>query len=86
MIDTSQEALDRGQKQIATQLNQAAKKKKYSTAERDTFLSKLHPSITYDGLKNCDVVVEAVFEDLGLKHKIIKQVRKQYKMPLIINF
>jgi 3-hydroxyacyl-CoA dehydrogenase len=37
-------------------------------------MSKLHPSLNYDSLKNSDVVVEAVFEDLALKHKIIKQV------------
>lgn len=74
LIDTSQDALDRGMKQITTQLNSAAKKKKYSSAERDVFLSKLHPSLTYEPLKNADVVVEAVFEDLNLKHKIIKQV------------
>jgi enoyl-CoA hydratase/long-chain 3-hydroxyacyl-CoA dehydrogenase len=74
LLDTSQEALDRGQKQIVTQLNTAAKRKKFTTAERDTFISKLHPSLSYDSLKNADVVIEAVFEDLGLKHKIIKQV------------
>ncbi|KAI6182233.1 Mitochondrial trifunctional protein alpha subunit [Aphelenchoides bicaudatus] len=74
LIDTSQEALDRGQKQISTQLNTATKKKKYSTAERDVFMSKLHPSLSYDSLKNADVVIEAVFEDMGLKHKIIKQL------------
>jgi len=74
LLDTSQEALDRGLKQIATQLNTASKKKKYSTSERDTFMSKLHPSLNYDSLKNSDVVIEAVFEDLGLKHKIIKQL------------
>jgi 3-hydroxyacyl-CoA dehydrogenase len=75
LLDTSQEALDRGLKQISTQINTAAKKKKYSEAERDVFLSKLHPSLSYDKLKNSDVVIEAVFENMALKHKIIKQVR-----------
>lgn len=28
----------------------------------------------YNAIKNTDVVIEAVFEDLGLKHKVIKQI------------
>lgn len=74
LIDTSQEGLDRGLKQISTQMNTAVKKKKYSESERDTYLSKLHSSLNYDLLRKCDVVIEAVFEDLGLKHKIVQQV------------
>ncbi|KAI6208211.1 Mitochondrial trifunctional protein alpha subunit [Aphelenchoides besseyi] len=74
LLDTSQEGLDRGLKQIATQLNGAAKRKKYSTAERDTFFSKLHPTMDYSSLSNVDVVIEAVFEDMSLKHKIVKQL------------
>lgn len=30
--------------------------------------------MNYEDLKDADVVIEAVFEDLPLKHKIIKQV------------
>ncbi|KAI6229053.1 Mitochondrial trifunctional protein alpha subunit [Aphelenchoides fujianensis] len=74
LVDTSQEGLDRGLKQIATNLNTAAKKKKFSTAERDLFFSKLHPTMSYDALRHSDVVIEAVFEEMSLKHKIIKQL------------
>lgn len=74
LIDTSQEALDRGLKQISTQLDGAVKRKKYSHCERDVFFSNLTPSLSYEPLHNADVVIEAVFEDLSLKHKIIKKV------------
>ena len=75
LLDTSSDAIDRGLKQITSQINQASKRKKYSSAERDVFLSKLHPTLDYNRLSNADVVIEAVFEDMSLKHKIIKQVR-----------
>jgi len=74
LIDMSQEALDRGQKQISDQLNGAVKRKRYSKAERDVFFSHLHATTSYDKLKNAEVVIEAVFEDLSLKHKIIQQI------------
>lgn len=42
--------------------------------ERDSILSKLDPTITYDNFGKCDMVIEAVFEDLSIKHKVIKEV------------
>uniref|UniRef100_A0AC34RC90 Enoyl-CoA hydratase n=1 Tax=Panagrolaimus sp. JU765 TaxID=591449 RepID=A0AC34RC90_9BILA len=74
LIDTSQDALDRGQKQIAGQLDGSVKRKKYSRADRDVYFSHLTPTTSYDALKNSEVVIEAVFEDLALKHKIIQQI------------
>ena len=74
LVDMSQDALDRGEKQISDQLNGAVKRKRYSKAEKDVFFSHLHPTTSYDKLKNAEVVIEAVFEDLSLKHKIIQQL------------
>jgi enoyl-CoA hydratase/long-chain 3-hydroxyacyl-CoA dehydrogenase len=80
LIDVNQEALDRGLKQIATQMEGAVKRKKYSVAERATFLTKLNSSIDYTPLKKADVVIEAVFEDLNLKHQIIQKVDTFYRI------
>ena len=74
LIDTSNEALDRGQKQIIAQLDGAVKRKRYTKPERDAYLSRLNPTTSYDELRNADVVIEAVFEDLKLKHKILQQI------------
>uniref|UniRef100_A0A7E4ZXR9 Trifunctional enzyme subunit alpha, mitochondrial n=1 Tax=Panagrellus redivivus TaxID=6233 RepID=A0A7E4ZXR9_PANRE len=74
LIDTNQEGLDRGLKQIATQLDGSVKRKRYSKPERDAYFARLTPTTSYDKLNKADVVIEAVFEDLGLKHKIIQQL------------
>lgn len=37
-------------------------------------MSKLQPTLDYDKLKNSDVVIEAVFEDINVKHKVIKEI------------
>jgi enoyl-CoA hydratase/long-chain 3-hydroxyacyl-CoA dehydrogenase len=44
--------------------------------ERDVILTELEPTLNYDSFKNCDIVIEAVFEDLGLKHRVIKEVEQ----------
>jgi len=37
-------------------------------------LTKLDPSTSYEHFQKCDIIVEAVFEDLALKHKVVKEV------------
>jgi len=74
LIDMNQDALDRGEKQISSQLDGQVKKKKITKSERDVYFSKLNPTTSYNELRNADVVIEAVFEDLNLKHKIIQQL------------
>lgn len=37
-------------------------------------VSNLVASCDYSAMKNSDIVIEAVFEDLALKHKVIKQI------------
>lgn len=42
--------------------------------EKDRFLSNLSPTLNYDGFKKADIVIEAVFEDINIKHKVLKEV------------
>lgn len=39
-------------------------------------MSNLDPTLTYENFKNCDMVIEAVFEDIGIKHKVVKEVEQ----------
>ncbi|XP_032815237.1 trifunctional enzyme subunit alpha, mitochondrial [Petromyzon marinus] len=72
--DTSMEGLGRGQQQIYKGLSDKVKKKTLSTFERDTVLSHLHPQLDLNGFKTADMVIEAVFEDLDLKHRVMKEI------------
>lgn len=42
--------------------------------ERDKFLSSLVPTLNYNDFKTADMVIEAVFEDISIKHKVIKEL------------
>lgn len=44
--------------------------------ERDRYMSNLYPTLTYDNFKDADLVIEAVFEDLSIKHKVLEEVEK----------
>lgn len=37
-------------------------------------MANLNATLNYDSFKNADVVIEAVFEDLNIKHKVLKEV------------
>lgn len=74
--DANQAGLDRGIGQIQDGLEKAVKRKKYSTGERDRFLASLNTSLSYQNFKNADLVIEAVFEDLKVKHQVIAEIEK----------
>ncbi len=42
--------------------------------EGEKIMSSLISTTSYDQFNKLDIVIEAVFEDLGLKHKVIKEV------------
>lgn len=48
----------------------------YYSFERDRIMSNLDSTLTYDGFKDCDMVIEAVFEDIKIKHAVIKEVEQ----------
>ncbi len=74
--DITNDAIVRGQNQIAQNLNKDMKKKKINKLEMDLFLDNLTTTTKYDDLKDVDMVIEAVFEDLALKHKVITELEK----------
>ncbi|KAG8238401.1 hypothetical protein J437_LFUL017943 [Ladona fulva] len=76
MKDTTMAGLARGQNQIQTGLDKAVKRKRMSSFERDRHLSGLDSTLEYKNFDKCDMVIEAVFEDLGVKHKVIQEVEK----------
>lgn len=39
-------------------------------------MCNLTPTLSYDQFRNADMVIEAVFEDLDIKHRVIKEIEK----------
>ena len=74
--DMSQAGLSRGIDQVQSGIDKAVKRKKISRFSGERFMSNLEGSLTYDNFKDVDMVIEAVFEDISLKHRVIKEVEK----------
>jgi enoyl-CoA hydratase/long-chain 3-hydroxyacyl-CoA dehydrogenase len=72
--DTTNAALQRGQQQIYDVIHGGVKKRKITAFERDVKLSKLTPTLDYEGFKDADIVIEAVIEDLKVKHKVLQEI------------
>lgn len=61
------------------------KKKRITAFERDTSMSSLSPQLDYSGFDKVDMVIEAVFEDVDLKHKVLKEVEAVSKTLICCN-
>lgn len=55
-------------------LNDKVKKKSLTSFERDRILSDLTTQLDYKDFKKADMIIEAVFEDLSIKHKVLNEV------------
>ena len=73
--DVNNAGLARGVFQIKDGINKKVKRKKISGLEGDRYMANLLPTTDYAKLKDVDMIIEAVFEDLALKHRVVKEVR-----------
>ncbi len=76
MKDMNMEGLARGISQVQQGVDGKVKKKKISKIDGEKFMSNLESTIDYDKFRKVDMVIEAVFEDLALKHKVVREVEQ----------
>jgi len=74
MKDVSLKGIANGQKGIFTDLDKKTKRKAMTSFERDQTMARIIGQTDYRGFENCDIVIEAVFEDLKLKHRVVEEV------------
>jgi 3-hydroxybutyryl-CoA dehydrogenase len=72
--EVSQEKLDGGIGKIDKQLARAVEKGRAEQSDADAVLGRIRPTLDYSDLADCDLVIEAITEDLGLKLEMWKQV------------
>src|SRR5918996_1357084 len=72
--DVERDALRHGMRSIRDYLEQRVQRRKITAHERDRLLSLVHPGTDYRGFGRVDLVIEAVVEDLAVKHQVVKEV------------
>ncbi len=75
LIDRDQETADKGKANLQKALSDRVMKGRMKGAERDALLEKIHPTADYAALKDCSLVIEAVFEDRKIKADVIKKIQ-----------
>jgi len=76
MTDATQENADKGLSRIKVILNEELKQGRTTKGKMDEVLSRITATADYDKLRNCDLIIEAVFEDRGLKGKVTAEAEK----------
>jgi 3-hydroxybutyryl-CoA dehydrogenase len=77
--EVSQEKLDGGIGKISKQLARAVEKGKAEQSDADAVRGRITPTLEYSDLADCDLVVEAITEDLGMKLEMWKEVDQVVK-------
>jgi len=81
--DMSSAGLSRGVTQVQEYLDKSAKRKKISKLDSERYLANLIPTLDYNDFGKVDMVIEAVFEDINIKHRVVKEVEKHMREDAI---
>ena len=84
MLEMKQEALDRGVATIRKNYESQVKKGKLKADKYEQRMALLQTTLSYDDLGSADLVIEAVFEDLGVKETVFKQLDRVMKPGAIL--
>ncbi|WP_371482545.1 3-hydroxyacyl-CoA dehydrogenase NAD-binding domain-containing protein [Kitasatospora sp. NBC_00315] len=74
--DVSREAAERGKSYSAGLLDKAVARGRSTPAQREELLARITPTADAADLAGVDVVIEAVFENPELKHKVFQEVQQ----------
>jgi len=74
MKDRDVEQATKGMSGIRKDVEKKVKKRIMKSFEADQFLARITPTGSYAEFREIPLVIEAVFEDLKIKHKVLKEV------------
>lgn len=81
--DVEQKFVDKGMATIQKLFDGLVSKRKISPKERDRMLSSIVGTVDYEQLKDCDLVIEAVLEEIKIKQQVLAELEKVIKKPFI---
>ncbi|WP_031404435.1 3-hydroxyacyl-CoA dehydrogenase NAD-binding domain-containing protein [Thiomonas sp. FB-Cd] len=74
LVEMAQEALDRGVATIRKNYENSARKGKLTSEAVETRMGLLHPTLDFSSLATCDLVIEAVFENMDVKREVFQRL------------
>ncbi|UCF85332.1 MAG: enoyl-CoA hydratase/isomerase family protein [Desulfobacteraceae bacterium] len=83
MVDVKPEFVDKGLSNIQTTLKEAVERKLFKPEQVDDILARIQGTTDLDATKDCDLVIEAVFEDMGIKKDLFAKLDEICKAETI---
>ncbi len=84
IVETAQDALDRGVATIRRNYDNTAKKGRLTQADVQTRMGLLSPGLNLDALSDCDLVIEAIYENMDVKKEVFRKLDKIAKPGAIL--
>ncbi|MEP2987453.1 MAG: 3-hydroxyacyl-CoA dehydrogenase NAD-binding domain-containing protein [Parasphingorhabdus sp.] len=84
ILEMKQEALDRGVATIRKNYENTAKRGRMTAEQVEGAMGILNPSLSYDDLADCDLVIEAVFENMDVKKEVFGKLDEIVKQGAIL--
>lgn len=84
LLEMKQEALDKGLATIRKNYENSMKKGKLSAEQLEKRMNMISGTISYDDIAHADIVVEAVFEDIGVKETVFNKLDEVMKPGAIL--
>jgi len=76
IVEMNQEALDRGTGLMRKNYEASAAKGKLSAEQVEKATGLLNPTLDFEALADCDLIIEAVYEDMDVKKEIFGRLDK----------
>ncbi len=84
IVETTQEALDRGLKVVRGNYQRSSDKGRFPQDEVEARMDRFNGQLSMDALADCDLVIEAVFENMDLKKTIFTELNRVMKSGAIL--
>ena len=84
LVEMKQEALERGLATVRKNYEGSVKKGRLSAAKLEERMGLIKSTLSYDEIKDADIVIEAVFEDIGVKEQVFKKLDAVMKPGAIL--
>ena len=84
IIDQDEENLNRGISVIEKNYDFMVNKGRLTSKQKDSIFGLVTSSLDYSDISDCDIVIEAVYENLELKHEIFKALDQHVKPEAIL--
>ncbi len=84
LYDVSETVLQKAKSNIEQSLSKLVEKQKITSSQKDIFLQNLHLISSFDIIKDAELVIEAIIENLDAKKNLFKEIEKYVSSQCIL--